>query len=647
MWKTAKRRIFNLGKKRVLLILFVLLNFVNFEAQAQTSKRIDKLMTEAKASYSNKNYKQTIEKCNRILSIEPDFSNAHLFLADVYNDLDSVKLEIFHLNKANENVNKPLINFRLGEAYYKEGNYSEALSFYNEYKDYEYIPEKREFLLACKIASCKFAIHSIKNPVIFNPTNMGDNINSADDEYWPTPSLDGKKLIFTRLLKDSNQILQEDFFEADLDSLQNEAVPITSVNTLNNEGAQTLSADSKILFFTACNRSDGGGSCDIYFSRFVNGKWTTPLNAGGPLNTQYWDAQPSFSSDNRFLYFSSNRPGGKGKKDIWKVEFVGFSDTGMPIWKEPQNIKEINTEGDEISPFIHANNQNFYFASDTHVGMGGLDLFTVYFDEFGSVKDLKNLGYPINTNEDELGITICSIGNKAYFSSARNTGAGLDIFSFNLTRGLQPKPVTYVKAKVSDKNSKLPIQANIELVNLSSRSAQDRVENADENGEIMLCLPLSRNYAFNVSEKGFMFFSKSILLANSNSLTDPYILDIELEPIEIGAEMELYNIYYETDSFTILSESEPELQKLVSFLKNNSKLIVEIQGHTDSSGNAEDNKQLSELRAKSVVDYLVTNDIQISRLLYAGYGDTVPISTNETVAGRRENRRTTIKIIEK
>ncbi|NQU52025.1 MAG: PD40 domain-containing protein, partial [Bacteroidetes bacterium] len=488
----------------------------------------------------------------------------------------------------------------------------------------------------------------IKNPVNFDPTNLGDNINSANDEYWPTPSLDGKKLIFTRLLKGSNRLPQEDFFEAGLDSLnQSKAIPLTNVNTTDNEGAQTLSADSKILFFTACNRPDGGGSCDIYFSRFVNGKWTTPLNAGSPLNTQYWDAQPSFSSDNRFLYFSSNRPGGKGKKDIWKVEFVGFSDTGIPTWKEPENIKEINTAGDEISPFIHANNQNFYFASDTHVGMGGLDLFTAYFDESGSVEDLKNLGYPINTHEDELGITISSIGNKAYFSSARNTGAGLDIFSFNLTRGLQPKPVTYVKAKVTDKSSKVPVQAKIELVNLSSRSAQVRVENADENGEIMLCLPLSRNYAFNVSEKGFLFFSKSILLANSNSLTDPYNLDIELESIEVGAEMDLYNIYYETDSFIILSESEPELQNLVLFLQNNSDLKVEIQGHTDSSGNAENNKQLSELRAKSVVDYLVTNGIQISRLLFAGYGDTVPISTNETPEGRRENRRTTIKILEK
>lgn len=636
-------------KRLTFVFLMLALTMLNWTAEAQSSKKLDKMFNDAKKQYSIKNYTETIEICNKILSDEPEFNGAHLLLADLYNEVDSARLEIFHLNKAGEFSNDSLIFFRLGEAYYSIGNYSEALSSYNKYSNYRYISEKRQFLLACKIASCKFAIHSIKNPVEFDPKNMGDRINTSYDEYWPTPSLDGKKLVFTRLIKNSNQRPQEDFYMAKMDSNNwDQATPITEVNTLDNEGAQTLSSDSKILFFTACNRPDGMGSCDIYFSRFMNEKWSTPVNAGSLLNTQSWDAQPSLSSDNRYLYFSSNRIGGKGKKDIWRAELLRFSDAGLPIWKEPENLGDIiNTPGDEISPFIHANNSNFYFASDNHVGMGGMDIFSAEIEEFGSVTNLKNMGYPINTHEDELGLTISSIGETAYFSSARNSKTGLDIFTFNLSRGLRPKPVTYVKAKVVDGSSKLPIQANIELANLSSKPNQLRIEDADENGEVMLCLPLGRNYAFNVSEPGFLFFSKSLLLADSNSLSDPYILDIVLEPIEIGAEMELYNIYYETDLYEILPESEPELQKLVSFLKNNSQLKVEIQGHTDSSGNAENNKQLSEFRAKSVVDYLIANEIQISRLSHKGYGDTVPIASNETIEGRRLNRRTTIKIIEK
>ncbi|AHW62200.1 hypothetical protein FH5T_17205 [Draconibacterium orientale] len=614
---------------------------------AQDNKRSEKLFEEARRYYVEDSYPAAIETADKILQKDPGYAPAHLLLAEIYKDIDSTRLEIKHLTQAVELDDNPLIDFRLGEAFYKLGMYSEALSFYEKYTENKDIPEKRQFLLACKIASCRFAINSIANPVAFEPTNLGDEINTPNDEYWPTPSLDGKHLVFTRLMKDGGRP-QEDFFMAGIDSFNwDNAIPISEVNTSDNEGAQTLSADAKILFFTACNREDGLGSCDIYFSRLVEGKWTEPRNAGAPLNSSSWEGQPSLSSDNRYLYFSSNRPGGKGQKDIWRIAFNGFAESGEPQWGKPENMDALNTSGDEISPFIHANNHNFYFASDTHVGMGGLDLFTAEINENGKVENLKNMGYPINTYQDDMGLTISSIGDVAYFSSARESENGLDIFSFNLDRGLQPRPVTYIRAKVTNKVTTAPIMADIELVNLNSSVEEPRIEKADENGQIMLALPVGRNYAFNVSEDGFMFYSQSMRLADENSLTDPFILNIDLEPIEVGAEMDLHNIYYETDSFAILSESEPELQKLVSFLKNNSGLKVEIQGHTDSSGNPESNLELSKLRAKSVVDYLVENGIPGSRLQSQGYGDTKAVATNETVEGRRLNRRTTIKVIAK
>lgn len=630
-----------------LSVTMVLVLFFVVIGTAQNTKKVDKLFEEAKQYYAADNYPQTIKVCTKILKNDVNNAGAHLLLAEVYKDMDSTKLEVYHLNKASFLNNNPLIDFRLGEGFYKLGMYSEALAFYEKYKENKNIPEKRQFLLACKIASCRFAIQSIANPVDFEPANLGDKVNSANDEYWPTPSLDGKHLVFTRLMKDGSRP-QEDFFISEFDSVNWErATPLSEVNTSDNEGAQTLSADSKILFFTACNREDGWGSCDIYFSRFINGKWTEPQNSGSGLNTKFWEGQPSFSSDNRSLYFSSNRAGGKGLKDIWRIEFLGFSESGEPQWGKAENLEALNTEGNEISPFIHANNRNFYFASDTHLGMGGFDLFSAFIDELGQVHDLKNMGYPINTHKDEMGLTISSIGDVAYFSSAREAEKGLDIFSFNLTTGLRPQPVSYVKARVTNKETQQPVMANIELINLNSSMYKPRVEQADKNGEVMMALPLGRNYAFNVSEPGFLFFSESFLLADTNSIADPIHLDIVLEPIEVGAQMELHNIYYKTNSYAILPESEPELHTLVDFLNNNSKLKVEIQGHTDSSGNAEDNKILSENRAKSVVEYLVKNGIELSRLTAEGYGDTVPIATNETAEGRRLNRRTTIKIIEK
>lgn len=629
------------------LILLLFLQLTCFNSLAQNTKKTDKLFEEAESYYKADDFAKTIQVCTKILKSDSSHSNAHLLLAEVYKDIDSTRLEIYHLDKASYGNTHPLIDFRLAEAFYKLGMYSEALSFYEKYGESKTIPEKRTFLVACKIASCRFAINSIENPVEFEPENLGDEVNSSNDEYWPTPSLDGKHLIFTRLMKGGN-LPQEDFFMVELDSFNWErAAPLSDVNTPDNEGAQTLSADSKILFFTACNREDGLGSCDIYFSRFIDGKWTEPENAGAKLNTSAWEGQPSFSSDNRFLYFSSNRPGGEGKKDIWRIEFLGFSDDGKPQWKAAENLKDLNTSGNEISPFIHANNENFYFASDTHIGMGGFDLFQATIDELGEVHDLKNMGYPINTHKDDMGLTISSIGDMAFFSSAREADKGLDIFSFNLTTGLRPQSVSYVRAKVTNKVTKQPVMANIELVNLNSSIRKPRNETADKKGEIMMALPLGRNYAFNVSEPGFLFYSETFVLADANSVADPFNLQIELEPIEVGAQMQLYNIYYQTDSFAILAESEPELQTLVGFLKDNGQLRVEIQGHTDSSGNAENNKTLSEQRAKSVVNYLVANGIEASRLQNKGYGDTVPIASNETPEGRRQNRRTTIKIIEK
>jgi outer membrane protein OmpA-like peptidoglycan-associated protein len=185
------------------------------------------------------------------------------------------------------------------------------------------------------------------------------------------------------------------------------------------------------------------------------------------------------------------------------------------------------------------------------------------------------------------------------------------------------------------------------LVNLSAGSKNHRTEKADENGEILLCLPLNSNYAFNVSEPGYLFYSQSIQLAGSNSIQNPFIFNIQLEPVKIGAEMNLYNIYFETDSFRILPESEPELIKLVSFLHNNSDLGVEIQGHTDNTGRPENNLSLSEQRAKSVVQYLILKEISPNRLTAKGYGAARPVAPNDTWEGRKLNRRTTVKIDKK
>ena len=626
-------------------VLLVLL-FSGFYSVAQNISKTQQQFEKALQFYKMQEYEDAISEIQKLLKKYPDFVDATLLLADIYHDTRSTENEIKSLEDALQYSQNPLIFYRLGKANYSVGNYEKSLFNFEKYLLSKGISEVRKTEVRQLSKSCRFAIDAVKSPVEFNPVRLSENINTVDDEYWPSISLDGSKLVFTRLLKPTAGLPQEDFFIAELDSAGwGKALPIIEINTRENEGAQALSADGRLLFFTACNRSDGKGSCDIYFS-FFNGKiWSSPKNAGTPLNTVSWEAQPSVSADNRYLYFSSNRAGGKGEKDIWRAELLGLTDSGNLKWGEPENAGDIiNTAGNEISPFIHPNNQDFYFASDFHAGMGGMDLFHAKLHTDGTFSLPVNLGYPVNTFKDEQGFVISSDGSSGYFASAREQGFGLDIFTFLLPADLRPAPVSYIKVKVVDSETNQPIPAKIELINLSDNNLKSRPENADKSGELIMCLPLQSNYAFNVSEPGYLFYSQSFQMADSNTIINPYYLEINLNPVKPGAEMNLYNIYFETDSFRILPASEPELAKLTLFLKNNPQIKVEIQGHTDNTGRPEHNLALSELRAKSVVKYLVANRIEPDRLQFKGFGESRPVAANETDEGRKINRRTTIKI---
>lgn len=629
---------------KTLILLFFLTAALG--AAAQKNAKIQQQFDKALQYYKLQEYENAISEINQLLKKNPGFVDANLLLADIYHDTKSTDLEIQTLENALLNSSNALIFYRLAKANFSIGNYEKALLNFEKYTQTAGISEIRKAEVNRSIVNCRFAIDAAKNPVDFKPERLSENVNTVNDEYWPSVSLDGSKLVFTRLQKPATGLMQEDFFISAYDSSGWEkAIPISEINTNENEGAQALSADGRLLFFTACNRPDGKGSCDIYYSVFNGKVWSSPKNAGSVVNSSNWDGQPSLSSDNRYLYFSSNRSGGKGKKDIWRAELTEIMENGILRWKEPKNAGEIlNTAGDEISPFVHPNNKTFYFASDFHTGMGGMDLFVSDIQNDGGFSVPRNLGYPINTHKDEQGLNIAFNGKTAWFSSEREQGFGLDIFTFQLPENLQTEPVTYVKARITDAETGAVVRAFAYLVNISTDSVIQRTERADENGEILLCLPLNANYAFNISETGYLFYSRSFRFKETHTLQTPENIEIGLNKVKPGAEMDLYNIYFETDSFEILPQSIPELEKLSRFLKNNSQIEVEIQGHTDNSGNTERNLKLSEMRAKSVVEYLVISGIAIERLQWKGYGESKPVAANETEDGRRLNRRTTVKI---
>jgi outer membrane protein OmpA-like peptidoglycan-associated protein len=307
----------------------------------------------------------------------------------------------------------------------------------------------------------------------------------------------------------------------------------------------------------------------------------------------------------------------------------------------------VNTPGNEMSPFIHSDGKTLYFASDYWPGMGGYDIFYCHQKNDSVWSSPQNIGYPINSHKDEQGLVVDASGLNAYYSSDRPGSKGMDIYSFELYKNARPNPVSYIKGKVVDEDTGLPVCAKVELIDLDNSKSVIKGESCWEKGEFLMCLPLGKEYAFNISKEGYLFYSDNFKLREITNIIDPYILDIKLKKIKIGSSVVLRNIFFNTGSFELLPESKIELQKLIDFLNLNKSLIIEIGGHTDNVGRADLNLKLSESRAKEVYKYLMSQNIDPARMKYMGYGLTMPVGPNDTPEGRALNRRTEFRIIKK
>jgi len=588
-------------------------------------------------------------KFKSALQIDRRFYEVYVMLGELYAKKgDFIQASENYKNAVEiDSVSYRPLFFSLANAEMKTGDYVNARLHYKSYLNYNGSLLNRS-IATKNIRNCDFAIEAIKNPVTFSPHNIGPSINTADDEYWPSITADGQTLMFTRETTSGysdvfrTKTSQEDFFISFLtDEGWGTSVDAGQpLNTSLNEGAQTLSSNGSYMYFTACGRPGGMGSCDIYFSAFKNGSWTAPYNLGAPVNTPSWESTPSINAEGNMLIFSSSKKGGFGGKDLW---YSVLSNKGQ--WTTPVNLgKTINTDGDEMSPFIHFDGRTLYFASDGHPGMGGFDIYLSKMNEDTTWTEPRNLGYPINTFNDDMGLVIESGGQKAYFSSRRDNITGKDIFYFDLDESLRPTPVSYLKGKVSDKETGKLLQANYELINLSTNRITAS-NSTDEYGNLLVCLPSGYNYGINVSRQGYLFYSENFMFEGEHTVLKPYIKRITLSPVKVGEKITLTNVFYEWDSWELKKESMKELDNLTDLIADNKEMIVEIGGYTDSTGTDEYNLQLSEKRALSVVNYLIAKGISSDRLKYKGYGNTSPVGDNLTSEGRQLNRRTEARIV--
>jgi outer membrane protein OmpA-like peptidoglycan-associated protein len=328
--------------------------------------------------------------------------------------------------------------------------------------------------------------------------------------------------------------------------------------------------------------------------------------------------------------------------DIWKTILNEDGD-----WSEPVNLGDsINTPEDEMSPFIHPDNQTLYFASTGWMGMGNFDLYYSRKNASGNWGSPVNLGYPINTFQEESYLIVNAKGNTAYFSTERPGSRRKDIYTFELYELAKPVVTTYVKGKVYDAETDRPIEAKLQLIDIDRNEIVTETWSNSEDGEYLVCLPVEKNYSLNISKDDHLFHSENFSLKNLTDPSRPYIIDVKMRPIKVGEKTVLRNIFFDTDKYDLKPESLSELNKLVEFMNKNSRIKVEIGGHTDNVGSDEYNQILSENRAKAVYDYLIEHNINSSRLSYKGYGKSMPVSTNDTDDGRAMNRRTEMKIIE-
>jgi outer membrane protein OmpA-like peptidoglycan-associated protein len=631
------------------LLVFCLLLIANCLSAQYDPMKINKkafsVYMQAMERANGRDFQGAIDLLNQSISIEPKYADAFLSLGGIYGQLKNYKSSTENYEKAfaidSVYTNEYKLPYSINLA--GQGRFREALntisSLLNSQKISTATRRAAEFRKKTFQFAVDYAASHSNSSYQFTPVNLGDSINTASSEYYPSITINDSLFVFTR----RGAGIREDFVESTIlpDHEYSRSKAINgSINEEPSKGAINISQDGDWLIFAGNFPSKGFGNFDLYISYETPQGWSEPINLGSQINTEFWESSPSLSSDKNTLYFSSDRPGGYGGKDLYVSH-------RMPNgkWSEALNMgASVNTTGDELAPFIHADNNTLYFTSDGLPGYGGSDLFVMRRKNATEWNAPENLGYPINTIESDGSLFVASNGIDAFYSSDRaDSRGGLDLYRFELRPDIRPARTLYVRGTVFNKKNNKGIPATVELIDNLTGELNSKVQ-TDEQGNYFITLPVGKDYVFNVNRKGYLFYSDNFLL--SQRVPDSvYEKDIPLLPIEVNASIILKNIFFETKKFQLDPKSQTELDKIVQLLNDNPTLKIEISGYTDNVGNPSDNLSLSNNRAKSVVSYLIGKGIASQRLVAKGYGETKPISDNTTEEGKAKNRRTELRVI--
>lgn len=639
-----------MSKIFIVLTLF-LISSTLFAQNEQEKKVLKKDYILANQLLEDEDYRGALKLFLKIDSSNRGNANIHYFLGYTYLHLQDKKKSLAYLKDATEQFDSYNATASVKipiEAFYYMGKACQL-----DYKLDEAIDNYRKYILLARqngkigtrdvenaIYSCEKAKEYIQRPVPVEITNLGEKINTSFPEYSPVISADESTLIFTSRRKyGTTPTTQDELFE-DIYITNKKggtwSEPVTigeNINSPFHEASVSLSADGQHLYIY---KEDDNGS--IYVCDLNGDEWSKPKKLNSNINTKAWEPSASISADNNYLYFVSDRIGGLGKRDIYKSKRLPDGS-----WGKAENLgSTINTPYDEDGPFIHPDGKTLYFSSNAPNGMGGFDIFrSIYNDSIGTWSTPQNLGYPINSTDDDIFFIISADGRHAYYSSVQPGGFGeKDLYIITLPETQDnASSLVLLTGNISiENNIKAAIDVNIVVTDNITKQLIGIYKPNAKTGKYLIILEPGRDYNIDYEAEDHLFASENIStkdLKRFKEIDKP----ISLKNIEVGSKAILKNIFFDFNKSELKPESQVELNKLYLILQQNPGMVIEISGHTDNKGNDSFNQKLSENRAEKVVEYLIGKGIEANRLKAKGYGASKPVSTNETEEGRQENRR--------
>lgn len=615
-------------------------------------KKAQELYTQSIKLFGERKASEAIPYMEQAVKQDPNFMEAHLKLGQLYEFTKRYDQAVSAYRSAiqlkPDSPTSGAAYQALSNTLLRLGRYGDALPYLEKFQTLFAPQSAQTKRIARQLETARFGQEAMQHPQAVDPKPMSSVLQTTPSQYFPVLTADEQTLVFTALKPEGDEDLMTATFNGETWSPPVSLSP--NINTPDNEGTASLSADGRTLVFTACQGRKGFGSCDLYVSKKTGSDWSSPENLGPTVNSHFYESQPALSADGRRLYFVSDRPGGQGRRDIWQSDLNADG-----TWAQPVNLGvPVNTPANEASPFIHPNGQSLFFASDGHIGMGGYDLFVTRPNETDNAQSTDrgtvwsmptNLGYPINTAEDQASLFVSANGTRAYYSyEEQKDGVSQKsrLYTFELPESLRDRvrPVSFLKGIVADAKTKKPLGATVELIDLKTNQIVSRVQTDVQTGQYTAVLPSGGEYALYVSTQGYLFKSLSFDFTQKTK-GDGMTLSVPLEPVSAGntANETLNNLFFETGRYDLADKSRTELDRLATFLQANPSVKIEISGHTDDKGDAAANLTLSQKRAQSVVTYLTKAGIQPDRIRAMGYGKTRPLAPNTSDENRQLNRR--------